>query len=69
MVNENLGTICNAYVVYFDLSLYGVLDEKCFKLVEFVVLVVDFFKIGKIVIMFNEFKFKMYFDFMGKLDF
>lgn len=68
MVNENLGTICNAHVVHSDLSPYGALDEKCLKLAELAALAVDFPKTGKIVTMPNELKPKMYPDFMGKPD-
>lgn len=66
MVNENLGTICNAHVVHADLSEYGALDENCLKLAELAALAVDFPKTGKVVTMPNELKPKMYPDFMGK---
>ncbi|XP_021769354.1 RNA-dependent RNA polymerase 6-like [Chenopodium quinoa] len=66
MVNENLGTICNAHVVHADLTPYGALDEKCLTLAELAALAVDFPKTGKVVTMPNELKPKMYPDFMGK---
>ncbi|GKC65537.1 transcription elongation factor TFIIS, partial [Tanacetum coccineum] len=34
MVNDSLGTICNAHVVHADMSDCGALDEKCIKLAE-----------------------------------
>lgn len=68
MVNENLGTICNAHVVHADLSPYGALDESCLKLAELAALAVDFPKTGKIVTLPNELRPKMYPDFMGKPD-
>lgn len=66
MVNESLGTICNAHVVHADLSEYGALDEKCIRLAELAAIAVDFPKTGKIVTMPAELKPKMYPDFMGK---
>ncbi|KAK6140700.1 hypothetical protein DH2020_025552 [Rehmannia glutinosa] len=66
MVNESLGTICNAHVVHADLSEYGALDEKCIKLAELAAIAVDFPKTGKIVTMPPELKPKLYPDFMGK---
>nr|APO15852.1 RNA-dependent RNA polymerase 6 [Sesuvium portulacastrum] len=66
MVNENLGTICNAHVVHADLSLYGALDENCLKLAELAALAVDFPKTGKVVTMPAELRPRMYPDFMGK---
>ncbi|CAO2825805.1 unnamed protein product [Amaranthus hypochondriacus] len=66
MVNENLGTICNAHVVHADLSPHGALDENCLKLAELAALAVDFPKTGKVVTMPNDLKPKMYPDFMGK---
>ncbi|KAL2896157.1 RNA-dependent RNA polymerase 6 [Bienertia sinuspersici] len=66
MVNENLGTICNAHVVHADLADYGALDENCLKLAELAALAVDFPKTGKVVTMPNELKPKLYPDFMGK---
>ncbi|KAK4389694.1 RNA-dependent RNA polymerase 6 [Sesamum angolense] len=69
MVNESLGTICNAHVVHADLSEYGALDEKCIKLAELAATAVDFPKTGKIVHMPAELKPKMYPDFMGKEEF
>ncbi|KAL0315122.1 UNVERIFIED_CONTAM: RNA-dependent RNA polymerase 6 [Sesamum calycinum] len=69
MVNESLGTICNAHVVHADLSEYGALDEKCIKLAELAATAVDFPKTGKIVNMPAELKPKMYPDFMGKEEF
>lgn len=66
MVNESLGTICNAHVVHADLSDYGALDEKCIKLAELAAIAVDFPKTGKIVTMPPDLRPKMYPDFMGK---
>lgn len=66
MVNESLGTICNAHVVHADLSEYGAQDEKCIKLAELAATAVDFPKTGKLVTMPNELKPKQYPDFMGK---
>nr|GEU97542.1 RNA-dependent RNA polymerase 6 [Tanacetum cinerariifolium] len=48
MVNDSLGTICNAHVVHSDISEYGALDEKCTKLAELAATAVDFPKTGKI---------------------
>ncbi|GFP87816.1 RNA-dependent RNA polymerase 6 [Phtheirospermum japonicum] len=69
MVNESLGTICNAHVVHADLSDYGALDEKCVRLADLAAIAVDFPKTGKIVTMPPELKPKMYPDFMGKEEF
>ncbi|KAF8400643.1 hypothetical protein HHK36_013942 [Tetracentron sinense] len=69
MVNESLGTICNAHVVHADLSEYGALDEKCIKLAELAATAVDFPKTGKLVTMPQYLKPKMYPDFMGKAEF
>ncbi|KAG9154053.1 hypothetical protein Leryth_000546 [Lithospermum erythrorhizon] len=69
IVNESLGTICNAHVVHADLSGYGALDEKCLKLAELAATAVDFPKTGKLVIMPPELKPKIYPDFMGKEEF
>ncbi|KAH6804759.1 RNA-dependent RNA polymerase 6 [Perilla frutescens var. frutescens] len=66
IVNESLGTICNAHVVHADLSEYGALDEKCIKLAELAAIAVDFPKTGKTVTMPHDLKPKMYPDFMGK---
>ncbi|XP_047972265.1 RNA-dependent RNA polymerase 6 [Salvia hispanica] len=66
MVNESLGTICNAHVVHADLSESGALDEKCIKLAELAAIAVDFPKTGKIVSMPPDLKPQMYPDFMGK---
>lgn len=66
MVNENLGTICNAHVVHADLSEYGAHDEKCIKLAELAATAVDFPKTGKIVSMPPHLRPKLYPDFMGK---
>lgn len=66
MVNESLGTICNAHVVHADTSAYGALDEKCIKLAELAAIAVDFPKTGKIVSMPPDLKPKLYPDFMGK---
>lgn len=69
MVNDSLGTICNAHVVHADMSDYGALDEKCIKLAELAAIAVDFPKTGKIVSMPPQLKPKIYPDFMGKEDF
>lgn len=69
MVNESLGTICNAHVVHADLSEYGALDEKCIRLAELAATAVDFPKTGKIVTMPFELRPKLYPDFMGKEEF
>lgn len=66
MVNENLGTICNAHVVHADHSEYGALDENCILLAELAATAVDFPKTGKIVTMPAHLKPKLYPDFMGK---
>lgn len=66
MVNESLGTICNAHVVHSDISPYGALDEDCLRLAELAALAVDFPKTGKVVTMPNDLKPQMYPDFMGK---
>ncbi|KAI8569071.1 hypothetical protein RHMOL_Rhmol02G0249700 [Rhododendron molle] len=66
MVNDSLGTICNAHVVHADLSEYGAHDEKCIKLAELAATAVDFPKTGKIVSMPPHLKPKLYPDFMGK---
>ncbi|KAH7839138.1 hypothetical protein Vadar_000215 [Vaccinium darrowii] len=66
MVNESLGTICNAHVVHADLSEFGALDEKCIKLAELAATAVDIPKTGKIVSMLPHLKPKLYPDFMGK---
>lgn len=68
MVNESLGTICNAHVVHADLSEYGALDDKCIKLAELAATAVDFPKTGKIVTMPPHLKPKLYPDFMGKQE-
>ncbi|KAJ0561145.1 putative RNA-directed RNA polymerase [Helianthus annuus] len=69
MVNDSLGTICNAHVVHADLSDDGALDEKCLKLAELAATAVDFPKTGKIVNMPAQLKPKQYPDFMGKENF
>ncbi|KAE8710484.1 RNA-dependent RNA polymerase 6 [Hibiscus syriacus] len=69
MVNENLGSICNAHVVHADLSEYGALDEKCTRLAELAATAVDFPKTGKIVSMPAQLKPKSYPDFMGKEEY
>ncbi|XP_022961927.1 RNA-dependent RNA polymerase 6 [Cucurbita moschata] len=66
MINESLGTICNAHVVHADRSEYGALDENCIKLSELAATAVDFPKTGKIVTMPPHLKPKLYPDFMGK---
>ncbi|KAI3696610.1 hypothetical protein L6452_29029 [Arctium lappa] len=69
MVNDSLGTICNAHVVHADMSDYGALDEKCIKLAELAATAVDFPKTGKIVNMPPALRPKLYPDFMGKESF
>ncbi|MCI33666.1 RNA-dependent RNA polymerase 6-like, partial [Trifolium medium] len=66
MVNEHLGSICNAHVVHADSSGYGALDEKCIHLAELAATAVDFPKTGKLVAMPPNLKPKLYPDFMGK---
>lgn len=69
MVNDSLGTICNAHVVHADMSDYGALDKNCIKLAELAATAVDFPKTGKIVTMPPQLRPKLYPDFMGKEDF
>ncbi|OMO61676.1 RNA-dependent RNA polymerase, eukaryotic-type [Corchorus capsularis] len=69
MVNENLGSICNAHVVHADLSVLGAEDAKCKHLAELAATAVDFPKTGKIVSMPANLKPKLYPDFMGKEDY
>ncbi|XP_041019645.1 RNA-dependent RNA polymerase 6-like [Juglans microcarpa x Juglans regia] len=69
MVNESLGTICNAHVVHADSSEYGALDENCLTLADLAAKAVDFPKTGHIVIMPQHLKPKLYPDFMGKEDY
>ncbi|CAH1442301.1 unnamed protein product [Lactuca virosa] len=69
MVNDSLGTICNAHVVHADMSDYGALDEKCVKLAELAATAVDFPKTGKIVSMPPQLRPKLYPDYMGKETF
>ncbi|MFS7909401.1 putative RNA-directed RNA polymerase [Helianthus anomalus] len=69
MVNDSLGTNCNAHVVHADMSECGALDEKCIKLAELAATAVDFPKTGKIVRLPPQLKPKIYPDFMGKEDF
>lgn len=66
MVNEQLGSICNAHVVHADSSDYGALDENCVHLAELAATAVDFPKTGKLVTMPSNLKPKLYPDFMGK---
>ncbi|XVE53622.1 hypothetical protein DITRI_Ditri03aG0017400 [Diplodiscus trichospermus] len=66
MVNESLGSICNAHVVHADLCEYGAQDEKCIHLAGLAATAVDFPKTGKIVTMPAQLKPKLYPDFMGK---
>lgn len=66
MVNESLGTICNAHVVHADISKDGALDENCLMLAELAAKAVDFPKTGCIVTMPPHLKPKSYPDFMGK---
>ncbi|GLU10486.1 hypothetical protein SLE2022_272850 [Rubroshorea leprosula] len=69
MVNESLGTICNAHVVHADMSEYGALDEKCIKLAELAATAVDSPKTGKMVTMPSDLKPRQYPDFMGKEEY
>lgn len=69
MVNDSLGTICNAHVVHADLSEDGALDENCIKLAELAATAVDFPKTGREVRMPYHLKPKIYPDFMGKEEF
>lgn len=69
MVNDSLGTICNAHVVHADMSDYGALDEKCIQLAELAATAVDFPKTGKIVKMPPKLRPNLYPDFMGKEKF
>ncbi|XP_071690797.1 RNA-dependent RNA polymerase 6-like [Rutidosis leptorrhynchoides] len=69
MVNDSLGTICNAHVVHADKSDYGALDENCVKLAELAATAVDFPKTGKIVKMPPKLRPNLYPDFMGKEKF
>ncbi|KAL1833192.1 hypothetical protein ACET3Z_002843 [Daucus carota] len=69
MVNESLGTICNAHVVHADSSDYGAMDENCILLAELAAKAVDFPKTGKIINMPTHLKPKLYPDFMEKEDF
>lgn len=69
MVNEHLGSICNAHVVHSDLSEHGASDEKCIHLAELAAIAVDFPKTGKIVSMPAQLKPQLYPDFMGKEEF
>ncbi|CAN8278417.1 unnamed protein product [Cochlearia groenlandica] len=66
MVNDQLGTICNAHVVHADRSEYGAMDEECLLLAELAATAVDFPKTGRIVTMPFHLKPKLYPDFMGK---
>ncbi|GKV20473.1 hypothetical protein SLEP1_g30597 [Rubroshorea leprosula] len=69
MVNESLGTICNAHVVHADMSEYGAFDEKCIKLAELAATAVDSPKTGKMVTMPSDLKPRQYPDFMGKEEY
>uniref|UniRef100_A0A2P2J8X1 RNA-dependent RNA polymerase n=1 Tax=Rhizophora mucronata TaxID=61149 RepID=A0A2P2J8X1_RHIMU len=66
MVNENLGSICNAHVVHADRSDHGALDKDCITLAELAATAVDFPKTGKLVRLPSHLKPKLYPDFMGK---
>nr|AJP06347.1 RDR6 [Pinus tabuliformis] len=68
MVNDSLGVICNAHVVHADKSDYGALDENCLKLAELAAMAVDFPKTGKVAVMPQDLKPKLYPDFMDKED-
>ncbi|KAK1370164.1 RNA-dependent RNA polymerase [Heracleum sosnowskyi] len=69
MVNESMGTICNAHVVHADSSDYGAMDENCIVLADRAAKAVDFPKTGNIVNMPSHLKPKLYPDYMGKEDF
>ncbi|GLT28647.1 hypothetical protein SLA2020_035630 [Shorea laevis] len=62
MVNESLGTICNAPVVHADMSEYGALDEKCIRLAELAATAVDSPKTGKMVTMPSDLKPRQMYD-------
>ena len=68
MVNESLGTICNAHVVHADRSEHGALDKDCITLADLAAKAVDFPKTGVLVTMPSHLKPKLYPDFMGKDD-
>jgi RNA-dependent RNA polymerase len=68
MVNDKLGVICHAHVVQADLSDSGALDENCLKLAELAAMAVDFPKTGKVAVMPQNLKPKIYPDFMDKED-
>ncbi|KAG6649589.1 RNA-dependent RNA polymerase 6 [Carya illinoinensis] len=69
MVNESLGTICNAHVVHADSSEHGALDKNCLTLADLAAKAVDFPKTGLIVTMPSDLKPKLYPDFMGKANY
>jgi RNA-dependent RNA polymerase len=69
MVNDKLGVICNAHVVHADLSASGALDENCLELAKLAAMAVDFPKTGKVAVMPQHLKPKLYPDFMDKDDF
>lgn len=66
MMNDKLGFIFNVYVVCVDKSFEGVLDSDCLCFVYLVLIVVDFFKIGKNVIMLYDLRVNEWLDFMEK---
>lgn len=41
MVNDSLGTICNAHVVHADMSDIGALDKKCLDLAGLAAIAVE----------------------------
>lgn len=69
MVNDKLGVICNAHVVHADLSASGALDEKCLELAKLAAMAVDFPKTGKVAVLPQHLRPKLYPDFMNKSDF
>jgi len=69
MVNDKLGVICNAHVVHADLSASGALDENCLELAKLAAMAVDFPKTGKVAVLPQHLKPKLYPDFMDKDDF
>ncbi|KAK4798218.1 hypothetical protein SAY86_030544 [Trapa natans] len=69
IMNENLGTICNAHVVHADRSEDGALNKNCLHLAELAATAVDFPKTGKLVRMPHDLKPNLYPDFMGKREY
>ena len=64
MKNDNLGMICNAHVVYADLSPIGARCEQCVKLAELASIAVDFNKTGVPAVVSKDLVCKTYPDFM-----